>query len=258
MINIFFRTNCHKSPTIAALSNLARTFCATDTQAVEADFYSILIPLNNFSIAVKEAHKKDGFRGNIVPLIEQGLRLDADLVSWASSLGRDWQYAIAHNSPSLSNANIHVPSHDGECHVYSSISVAIFWNHYRQARIVLREMIRTMCLSVSERQEMPESPEIIILQSIAINKQLVKDVCASVPYFFTSGEAGFGGVARLPWPLFVAADCTDLSSHTKNWIAQILNIIARYAGVQQARVLSHLIKEGRHRFNLIPGKHKRV
>lgn len=133
----------------------------------------------------------------------------------------------------------------------------VFWNHYRQARIVLREMIRTVCLVVSERQAMAVSP-CIMIQSIAINKQLAKDVCASVPYFFTSGEAGCGGGTRLPWPLFVAADCADSSPHTKNWIAQILDIIASSAGVQQARGLSHLIKEGHHHFNLIPGRSKRV
>lgn len=114
-----------------------------------------------------------------------------------------------------------------------------------------------MCLNVSERQAMPKSQQ-IMLKSSTINKHLVKDVCSSVPHFFTSGEAGFGGVARLPWPLFVAADCTNISPHGKNWIAQILDIIATSAGVQQARILSHFIKEGRHGFNLIPEKSKEV
>ncbi|KAE8344426.1 hypothetical protein BDV24DRAFT_160572 [Aspergillus arachidicola] len=256
MMNIFFRTNCHRSPTIAALSNHARTFGDTDSQAID-DFYDILITFNDLSMTIKEAYKNDGFRGNIAPLIGQALRLDANLVSWASSLGLAWQFTVARNSPSFSSGDIHIRSYDDEYHVYPSINVAVLWNHYRQARIVLHEMIQTMCLNVSEQQAMPKSQQ-IMLKSSTINKHLVKDVCSSVPHFFTSGEAGFGGVARLPWPLFVAADCTDISPHRKNWIAQILGIIATSAGVQQARILSHFIKEGRHGFNLIPGKSKGV
>ncbi|QMW30762.1 hypothetical protein G4B84_006143, partial [Aspergillus flavus NRRL3357] len=256
MMNIFFRTSCHRSPTIAALSNRARTFGDTDSQAID-DFYDILITFNDLSMTIKEAYKNDGFRGNIAPLTGQALRLDADLVSWASSLGLAWQFTVARNSPSFSSGGIHIRSYDDEYHVYPSINVAVLWSHYRQARIVLHEMIQTMCLNVSERQAMPKSQQ-IMLKSSTINKHLVKDVCSSVPHIFTSGEAGFGGVARLPWPLFVAADCTNISPHGKNWIAQILDIIATSAGVQQARILSHFIKEGHHGFNLIPGKSKGV
>ncbi|GMF67851.1 unnamed protein product [Aspergillus oryzae] len=208
------------SPTIAALSNRARTFGDTDSQAID-DFYDILITFNDLSMTIKEAYKNDGFRGNIAPLIGQALRLDADLVSWASSLGLAWQFTVARNSPSFSSGGIHIRSYDDEYHA------------------------------------MPKSQQ-IMLKSSTINKHLVKDVCSSVPHFFTSGEAGFGGVARLPWPLFVAADCTNISPHGKNWIAQILDIIATSAGVQQARILSHFIKEGRHGFNLIPEKSKEV
>ncbi|RAQ56542.1 hypothetical protein COH20_005660 [Aspergillus flavus] len=256
MMNIFSRTSCHRSPTIAALSNRARTFGDTDSQAID-DFYDILITFNDLSITIKEAYKNDGFRGNIAPLIGQALRLDADLVSWASFLGLAWQFTVARNSPSFSSGSIHIRSYDDEYHVYPSINVAMLWSHYRQARIVLHEMIQTMCLNVSEQQAIPKSQQ-IMLKSSTINKHLVKDVCSSVPHFFTSGEAGFGGVARLPWPLFVAADCTNISPHGKNWIAQILDIIATSAGVQQARILSHFIKEGRHGFNLIPEKSKEV
>lgn len=62
-------------------------------------FYDILIPLNDLSIMIKEEYKRDGFRGNVTPLIQQALRLDADLVSWVSSLGPAWQYTVASNSP---------------------------------------------------------------------------------------------------------------------------------------------------------------
>ncbi|KAE8325265.1 hypothetical protein BDV39DRAFT_216450 [Aspergillus sergii] len=251
-------TNANLQDAVSATSDstLGAVVTLSLYEAID-DFYDILITFNDLSMTIKETYKNDGFRGNIAPLIWQALRLDANLVSWASSLGLAWQFTVARNSPSFSSGDIHIRSYDDEYHVYPSINVAVLWNHYRQARIVLNEMIQTMCLTVSAQQAMPESQQ-IMLKSSAINKQLVKDVCASVPHFFTSGEAGFGGVARLPWPLFVAADCVDISPHRKNWIAQILDVIATSAGVQQARMLSHLIKDGRHGFNLIPGKSKRV
>ncbi|GKZ28573.1 hypothetical protein AbraIFM66950_009464 [Aspergillus brasiliensis] len=248
MINIFFRTNCHRSPTIAALSNYARTIGDADSQTIE-DLYSILIAFNDLSITIKETYNDTGFHGNISPLIKEALALDTDLVSWTSSLGPTWQYTTTNSPLPISNPR----SHDPEYHIYPNIDTAVYWNHYRQVRIILHEMIQAMC----HHQAIPDSPQ-LIHESVSINKQLVKDICASVPYFFTSGEAGLGAVARLPWPLYLASDCAGISPHTKTWVAQILDLIATSTGVQQARILSRLVKTGAHGYNLIPGKLKRV
>ncbi|TPR01847.1 Got1/Sft2-like family protein [Aspergillus niger] len=248
MINIFFRTSCHRSPTIAALSKYAKSVGDADAQTVE-DFYNILVTFNDHSIKVKETYNNTGFRGNIAPLIKEALDLDADLVSWATSLSPTWQYSTTSTPLPFS----HVRSHDTEYHVYPSIDNAVYWNHYRQARIILHEMIQAMCL----HQATPDSPQ-IMHQSISINKQLAEDICASVPYFFTSGEAALGAVARLPWPLYLASDCAGVSPQTKDWIMQILDLIATSTGVQQARILSQFVKTGNHSYLLIPGKPKRI
>ncbi|GLA23329.1 hypothetical protein AnigIFM63326_007919 [Aspergillus niger] len=248
MINIFFRTSCHRSPTIAALSKYAKSVGDADAQTVE-DFYNILVTFNDHSIKVKETYNNTGFRGNIAPLIKEALDLDADLVSWATSLSPTWQYSTTSTPLPFS----HVRSHDTEYHVYPSIDNAVYWNHYRQARIILHEMIQAMCL----HQATPDSPQ-IMHQSISINKQLAEDICASVPYFFTSGEAALGAVARLPWPLYLASDCAGVSPQTKDWIMQILDLIATSTGVQQARILSQFVKTGNHSYLLISGKPKRV
>ncbi|GLA20010.1 hypothetical protein AnigIFM62618_008136 [Aspergillus niger] len=248
MINIFFRTSCHRSPTIAALSKYAKSVGDADAQTVE-DFYNILVTFNDYSIKVKETYNNTGFRGNIAPLIKEALDLDADLVSWATSLSPTWQYSTTSTPLPFS----HFRSHDTEYHVYPSIDNAVYWNHYRQARIILHEMIQAMCL----HQATPDSPQ-IMHQSTSINKQLAEDICASVPYFFTSGEAALGAVARLPWPLYLASDCAGVSPQTKDWIMQILDLIATSTGVQQARILSQFVKTGNHSYLLIPGKPKRV
>ncbi|RDH29333.1 hypothetical protein BDQ94DRAFT_182352 [Aspergillus welwitschiae] len=248
MINIFFRTSCHRSPTIAALSKYAKSVGDADAQTVE-DFYDILVTFNDHSIKVKETYNNTGFRGNIAPLIKEALDLDADLVSWATSLSPTWQYSTTSTPLPFS----HFRSHDTKYHVYPSIDNAVYWNHYRQARIILHEMVQAMCL----HQATPDSPQ-IMHQSISINKQLAEDICASVPYFFTSGEAALGAVARLPWPLYLASDCAGVSPQTKDWIMQILDLIATSTGVQQARILSQFVKTGNHSYLLIPGKPKRV
>ncbi|XRM41525.1 hypothetical protein ABZX51_004787 [Aspergillus tubingensis] len=114
-------------------------------------------------------------------------------------------------------------------------------------------MIQAMC----PHQASPDSRQ-LMHESIFINKQLAEEVCASVPYFFTSGDAALGAVARLPWPLYLASDCAGISPHTKDWIMQILDLIATSTGVQQARILSRMVKMGNHSYMLIPGKPKRV
>ncbi|GFN19186.1 Zn(II)2Cys6 transcription factor [Aspergillus tubingensis] len=248
MINIFFRTSCHRSPTIAALSKYAKSIGDADSQTME-DFYNILVAYNDLSITIKETYNTTGFRGNIAPLIQAALDLDANLVSWATSLSPNWQYTTINTPLSFSNFR----SHDTESHVYPNIDNAVYWNHYRQARIILHEMIQAMCL----HQASPESPQ-LMHKSISINKQLAEDICASVPYFFTSGDAALGAVARLPWPLYLASDCAGISPHTKDWIMQILDLIATSTGVQQARILSRMVKMGNHSYMLIPGKPKRV
>ncbi|KAJ5594611.1 uncharacterized protein N7459_000819 [Penicillium hispanicum] len=252
MSNLFFRTNAYTSPTLLSLSKLARTHCDGDLQAVE-DFYDILLSLNELSIMVKKAYKTHGFHGDTAPLLGEALRLDAELALWEVSLGPAWQYTIAHNAPSFSNGSTPFPSHNIEYYVYPSLDIAMYWNHYRQARIVLLAMVRAMCSRMSEAQEMPELQQ-VQLESIAVHRRLVNDVCASVPYYFIAEEAYFGGVARLPWPLFVAAECADPDEYTRNWITQILGIIGTSAGMQQAYLLSGLLQQGDHSWHLIPGK----
>ncbi|KAL2803352.1 hypothetical protein BJX63DRAFT_437005 [Aspergillus granulosus] len=243
MSNLFFRTKYHTSAGIASLSRLAIALRDSNSHAVET-FYAILIPFNNLSIAVKDAHTRDGFRGNIAPLITKALRLDADLASWAVSLEPAWRYTIVQHPPSHSHNRLPLTLHDTEYHTYPNISAAALWNHYRYARIVLHEMLLSLVSSVTNdipEEEMPPETQQILLQSSSLTQQLVKDVCASVPFFFTSDEARFTAVARLPWPLFVAADCTYASPYTRDWIVQVLDLLARSTGVQQARIMADLL-----------------
>ncbi|KAL3465879.1 hypothetical protein BJX64DRAFT_296757 [Aspergillus heterothallicus] len=256
MSNLFFRAKYHTSPGIASLSQRAMLLHSDRSQAVEA-FYAILIPFNDLSIAIKAAHRRDSFHGDTTAaLVAEALRLDADLASWADSLEPHWQYTIAQaHSPSTHSKDIPFPYHNTLYHIYLFLAAATLWNHYRQARITLHEMLRPMLSSMST---LPLSgvfdAEQTLSQSRIITTNLIHEICASVPFFFASDEARFVAVARLPWPLFVAAGCVESSPYTKGWIVRVLEVLAKSTGVRQAGIMTGLIRSGGHGMRLIPGK----
>ncbi|OKL60877.1 hypothetical protein UA08_03736 [Talaromyces atroroseus] len=237
--SVFFRSTSHRSPKIAALSNIARSKRDEHHQPIE-HLYNILIGLNDLSLEVDDAHLQPDPVRNLESLIQTALHLDADLRSWTMSLGSSWRYTVVENPHScLQNSPIHVDKY----HVYSDVNIASMWNHYRQTRIVLNEMIKSMSLRLWELQRSPECEQ-TLYQSSAIIEQVVGDLCASIPYHFTTGEAGFGGTIRLLWPLFIAGNCTGTDSASKEWSLQTLDIIASATGVQQAVGMAQLLRKG--------------
>lgn len=257
MSNVFYRTKYHTSPRVLSLAKLAMSACDGNFHPLEA-FYNILLSLNDLSIAIEEAYTHDGFSGDVAPLITQAVRLDADLASWALSLGPSWQYKIANTSQSPVGDMPFSP-HDDEYHIYPNQRAVTLWNHYRLARLTLHELIQPIYLSISMRQDTawPEAQK-TMAQSTAVSEELVRNICASVPYFFTSDGTRFTAGARLPWPLFVAADSVSASPYTRAWICLVLDTIGKFTGVQQARIMADGIRRGHHGMTLIPGKSQYV
>jgi hypothetical protein len=50
---------------------------------------------------------------------------------------------------------------------------------------------------------------------------------------------------RLIWPLFVASDCVESEPKMKKWIMQTLDKIGYTTGIQQALMLSQLVRAGK-------------
>ncbi|KAJ5116565.1 hypothetical protein N7456_000913 [Penicillium angulare] len=219
------------------------------------DFYDMVIQFNNLSIEIAAAHRRNKFHGNIAPLIDEALQLDADFGAWAMTFQAVCGYRVCRASSPISKGGTTFPTHTDEYHMYPSMRLATFWNHYRQTRMSLNEMIETMAVGMTQFMAVPQL-EGVILQTITTNSRLVNDVCASVPYFFNSNPGGFGGVARLPWPLFIAAGCLHTSAYTQTWISDILDVIARCSGVHQASVMALRIRMGYYAVHggMIPGK----
>lgn len=249
---VFFRHSKYDSSGVVELSKIARAKRDALSQPVE-DFYSILIELNNLAAEVDTAELDNDLEENLRAFIEKALHVDANLTSWAMSLNPSWQYTVVEDdSPSHLGNHTYFPTNYGaEYHVYQDFNVASMWNHYRQTRIVVNEMIRTMSLRLWEVDRAPECEQ-TILQSMAIVKQMASDICASVSYCFKYFRTIFAASLRLLWPLFVAAKAMGTEPTTREWILLTLDRIGSTTGIQQAINMSQFIKKG-YKLPMIPG-----
>lgn len=190
---------------------------------------------------------------NLGLFIERCLHIDANLRSWAMSLGPFWKYTVVDGDlPSHLNDHIHFPTvYGGKYHVYQNANIVSMWNHYRQTRIVVNEIIRSMSLRLWEVDMAPECQQTMV-QSIAIIEQMADDICASVSYCFKNFRTIFAAALRLLWPLFVAAKSMGTEPTTREWILLTLDRIGNMTGIQQAIRMSQFIRQGT-KLPIIPG-----
>ncbi|PWY71242.1 hypothetical protein BO83DRAFT_362616 [Aspergillus eucalypticola CBS 122712] len=247
--SIFRRSQRYNSPRITALTNVARANKDKGSQPMET-FCDILIQLHDLSVKVDDAALADDSIDTLSILVSKALHLDTDLRSWAMSLGPHWQYSVVdtHSNP---KSRPQIPLHSDTYHVYKTVGVVSMWNHYRQTRIIIHEMIRSMALPLWGLQGTSECQQ-MVLNSIDTIKQMTDDICASVPYHFVSGEVTFTAVVRLLWPLFVAGDCASSDPATKEWIIRTLEHIGNATGIQQALGMAKMLRNG-HTRGFIPG-----
>ncbi|KAJ5176496.1 uncharacterized protein N7482_002373 [Penicillium canariense] len=246
--NIFYRR--HSSPVIATLSKLAKAHRDSNAQAIE-DFYNILVQVGDLSIEMDEISTKRDSAEDPALIIGKALHIDADLVSWALSINPAWRYKTVTTPSANTRDHTYSVYHGSRYHVYPKVGCATMWNNYHQARIVVHGIVRSSCTRLLALDSAHEC-QTTMLQSAVISKQMVDDICASVPYYFAAGEVGVGGLIRLSWPLFIAADCSAATPAMKWWILQTLDLIGNTTGAQQALTMSQLVKEG-HSIRFIPG-----
>ncbi|CEJ62121.1 hypothetical protein PMG11_10631 [Penicillium brasilianum] len=237
---------------LKALSREAKTYRNTESKSIE-DFYNIVCQLADLSIESDKVFTNAYSSTDSVSIIKAALHLDADLISWALSVDPTWRYKST-ETPVFNKTNDHqqYPLYYGNrYHVYPNIELASMWTYYYQTRIIVHGIIQATCRQLLEA-DTAHSCQHTLNQSIAISKQMVDDICASVPIYFTSGETGLGGTMRLSWPLFVAADCAVTTPEEKNWLLQTLEKIGQITGSQQALTMSDFLKKG-YAVPFIPG-----
>lgn len=140
-------------------------------------------------------------------------------------------------------------------HVYSNISIATYWNHYRCVRILLNELILDQLGNLYRNN--PESTLLWTESSFEENQmlisnttllQLCQDICASVPYILGFDPDRDPKLPReipkaihgnlLIWPLYTAGVTDMVSDLMRKWVAERLQWISDVMGVHQAGPLA--------------------
>lgn len=239
--NIFYKR--YSSPVLVQLSKVARAYRDPKSQVMDS-FYDIITRVGDLSATISDSNPNSP-SSNPALFIQKALHLDADLVAWAMSIDPTWHYTVVKAPPVSINddGQIYHTIYGDTYHQYRALGLASLWNTYRLIRIMLRKIIGSTCKSMLKQGEFPENRS-TMAQGVMIIKQMAEDVCASVPYHFTSEDVAIGGLMRLIWPLFVASDCVESEPKLKKWIVQTLDKIGYTTGIQQALMMSKLAKAG--------------
>ncbi|RDW60243.1 hypothetical protein BP5796_11849 [Coleophoma crateriformis] len=115
-------------------------------------------------------------------LLEQAMILDDEMCLWATRLTPEWSY----QTYTTGCESFPASSYNGVMHAYSSLGHAVIWNRYRTMRITLNATVITLLrqLKTDDEHEIQSSVEFAI-NSI---RDLVSDICASIPYFTGEGR----------------------------------------------------------------------
>ncbi|KAL4874678.1 hypothetical protein BJY04DRAFT_203372 [Aspergillus karnatakaensis] len=194
-----------------------------------------------------------------IKVVKKALKLDAELSAWAMSLAPSRHYTVINLPKSADEGSRHAPFrhvYGNHYHIYPDTVIAAWWNDYRFVRMILLELICWLCDHLaSKNEDLSSEYRQTIAHSSALSQQLTEDICASVPYHLGAtkdstkedwSSTRTGGMVRLIWPLFIAADAVGVVPKTVDWIADTLFRIGCGVGVQQAVVMSNLLRSGQH------------
>ncbi|KAL5336432.1 hypothetical protein BJX70DRAFT_281460 [Aspergillus crustosus] len=202
---------------------------------------------------------RDGALIEPVKVVKTALKLDAELSAWAMSLDSSQRYTVVRVPEPADEVSRNAPFrhvYSNQYHIYPGTVTATWWNDYRFVRLILLELICWLCDHLARKDEDAGSEyRRTIAHSTTLSQQLTEDVCASVPYHLGATKDSLhedwsstrtGGMIRLIWPLFIAADCAGATAKTVDWIADTLFRIGCGVGIQQAIVMSNLLRSGQH------------
>ncbi|KAL2839354.1 hypothetical protein BJY01DRAFT_250534 [Aspergillus pseudoustus] len=117
-----------------------------------------------------------GSIGDQGSLVDVALRLDDELSQLTSDLPAHWHFDTV--STKLSD-----PAIPGYYHVYRDFWIAYIWNYARTSRLILHKMIQEQWLNQDEVSACFKESTNVQSQSLKISRQLIWDICASVPQY---------------------------------------------------------------------------
>ncbi|OJZ91269.1 hypothetical protein ASPFODRAFT_57457 [Aspergillus luchuensis CBS 106.47] len=257
------------SAIIRSLSQEAAKYRLNKDDAIIDRLSGVTIPLGDLCADIKE-----GTISCPSDIVRCALELDAQLQSIMSDIPASMGYrtvnaALAHRMSMVNSV------WGAQYHTYRDITVSSFWNNYRSARLVLLDLIveAIKAMNTPLLDNKKEAHHHLLRQCQGISRQLVEDICASVPFhlgsvvddnhvdktsnhptFRSSSDAdrhhespfvvpAAGGFA-LMWPLLIAADSGYASKELRDWIIDCLNKIGRSMGINQALAMAQLVQEG--------------
>jgi hypothetical protein len=160
------------------LTEDAKQYRSPDDRMVD-EVGSVVIRLTDFCASLK-----DGTVTQPSEIIRRTLNLDAELMSILLTAPPSWSYKTV-NVPLVDGEPINNAVWGDSYHVYRNLSVSGVWNNARSARLLMHELIldtvKSLEASSPENSNLHQQ-RILAAQSRQIGKQLVDDICASVPF----------------------------------------------------------------------------
>jgi len=185
-------------------------------------------------------------------LIRAAETLDVELADWARQIPRKWAYTtttlMRYHPSAESSSSGFVPD---LIHQYPDFYAARVWNLYRVYRLIIQSILLRVSSFVSLHHTEHEQDYIRIEK---INRAIVDDVCASVPFLLgyaltdlklhppsqhlqnenclwpqnlmKASSSGPAGKFSLIWPLYVACSVPSAPETQRNWIRAQLKWIA--------------------------------
>jgi hypothetical protein len=185
-------------------------------------------------------------------LIRAAETLDVELADWARRIPRKWAYTtitlMRYHPPAESSSSGFVPN---LIHQYPGFYVGRVWNSYRVYRLIIQSILARVSSFVSLHHTAHEQDYIRIEK---INRAMVDDVCASVPFLLgydlsdlrlhppfehlrdenclwpqnsmEASSSGPTGKFSLIWPLYVASSVPSAPETQRKWIRAQLKWIA--------------------------------
>lgn len=199
---------------------------------------------------------------SLVSLAEE---LEAELVRWPIDLPHEWRscvYSLAKDNPWPKDF-----CYQDLVHSYTTHAHATAWNRYRATRLIVNS-IRTRALARLLQSPMDTGPLIIEQQCTEnIMDPLARDICASVPFFFSkpyvsdvpsppslisTRESSQVEPKILPklavflaWPMTVAVSTGGISAQYQQWLKKKLETVAASLGDS---VLESVVEQNAFRF----------
>ncbi|KAL4739293.1 hypothetical protein BDV11DRAFT_170208 [Aspergillus similis] len=211
------------------------------------------------------ASLKNGALIEPAKVVKRALKLDVELGAWAKSFKLTRGYAVVNVPEPVgeiagTGKNVSPLRHiyGNHYHIYPDTVVSACWNDYRFVRLLLLEVLGWLAGHLSRKEDIDATRRSeyrkTVDYSTKLSQQLSDDVCASVPYHFGATETSTqedwsssrtGGMIRLLWPLFLAAERDRATQETRDWIADTLFRIGYGVGIRQALVMSNLLRSER-------------